>query len=252
MKLDWKAYFIFSEKELKAIVVIGLFISISCFIAIIFPAKPIQHKRFYFDPNTLDSLSAIQLGLLPKHFNTLSKYRTRGGRFYTTIDLLKWYGVPEAQLKSLLPYVRIAKIKTFSQKRALLHPCLDINRASMQDLMRIHLQPYLAKRVIRYKEYLGGYQTTGQLKKVYGMTDQAYQTLLPHLLPIKAISVKMHWSTMNYKQIASLGILEPRAIWEILQLRKEKGKMLSWEEVISRFDLTKEEAYLLKAKTDIQ
>lgn len=252
MKSNWKAYFIFSEKELKAVIVIGIFILISTATAIIFPSKPIPQKRFYFDPNTLDSNAAIQLGLLPKHFKTLSKFRARGGRFYKANDLLKWYGVPESQLKMLLPYVRIESISKKKKNKGKLFPWLDINSASVKDLDGLDLSPGLAKRIIRYRAFLGGYQAIGQLKKVYGMTDEIYQLLKPHLLPIRASSVKMHWSTMNYNQIASLGIFEPRDIWTIIRLRKEQGNQLGWEEIISRFDLNKEQAYRLKARTDIR
>ncbi len=252
MKSDWKAYFIFSEKELKAIIVIGFFILISIASSLLFPSKQIIKKRFYFDPNTLDSTTALQLGFLPKHFKTLSKFRSKGGRFYKDKDLLKWYGVPQAQLKSLLPYVRIAPISKKQNMPSPFKPWLDINKASLNDLMGLKLSPGLAKRIIRYREYLGAYQSIGQLKQVYGISDKDYQILKQNLRSIKANSVKMHWSTMNYNQIASLGIFEPRDIWTIIHLRKEGGKALSWEELISRFDLNKEQAYQLKAQTDIR
>jgi DNA uptake protein ComE-like DNA-binding protein len=252
MKSDWKAYFIFSEKELKAVIVIGIFILISTATAILFPSKPILQKRFYFDPNSLDSNAAMQLGFLPKHFKTLSKFRAKGGRFYKAKDLLKLYGVPKAQLESLLPFVRIASIPKKQYKHSQFKPWLDINRASLNDLMGLKLSPGLAKRIIRYREYLGGYQSIAQLKKVYGMSEEDYQRLRPNLLPIRANTVKMHWATMNYNQIASLGIFEPRDIWTIIHLRKEQGKELGWEELVTRFDLNKEQAYQLKAQTDIR
>ncbi len=252
MNINWKAYFIFSEKELKAIIVIGTFIIVSCSASILFPTKTIVQKRFYFDPNTLDSISAIQLGFLPKHFNTLSTFRNKGGRFYKSTDLLKWYGVPKAHLKTLLPYVRIAGSKTNRKKYPTTVPWLDINKASFNDLVGLGMHSSLARRMIRYREYLGGYQSIGQLKKVYGMTEDAYQLVKPYLLPIRAKKVKMHWSTMNYTQMTSLGILAPRDIWAILRHRKETGKEMRWEEVVSRFDLSREEAYQLKARTDIR
>lgn len=252
MKSDWKAYFIFSEKELKAVIVIGIFILISTATAILFPSKPLLQKRFYFDPNYLDSNAAMQLGFLPKHFNILSKFRAKGGRFYKPEDLLKWYGVPKAQLESLLPFVRIVSVPKKQHKHSQFKPWLDINRASLNDLMGLKLSAGLAKRIIRYREYLGGYQSIGQLKKVYGMSEEDYQRLRPNLLPIRTNTVKMHWATMNYTQMASLAIFEPRDIWTIIQLRKERGKELGWEELITRFDLNKEQAYQLKAQTDIR
>ena len=89
MKSNWKAYFIFSEKELKAIIVIGIFIMVSAVLSILFPVKKQTLRLFNFDPNTLDSNAAMQLGILPRNYSTLVKFRKKGGRFYKKEDLLK-------------------------------------------------------------------------------------------------------------------------------------------------------------------
>ena len=253
MKNSWKAYFIFSEKELKAIVVIGFFILLSCTLSYFFPPKIIRVHYFYFDPNTVDSISTIRLGLLPKHFNTLSKYRKKGGRFYQPNDLLKWYGVPSKQLNILLTYVRI---KPFKIHKRIIQPSnrwLDINKADPQKLLKIEgIGLTLANRIIRYRDFIGGFSSSQQLHKVYGMTDDIFQKMRISMLPIKPFEGKMHWSTMNYKQLASLEVFEPRQVWEILKIRKEEGRVLGWEDVIVRFDLAREQAYTLKTKTDIR
>jgi hypothetical protein len=161
MKNSWKAYLIFSEKELKAVVVIGIFILLSCSLSFFFPSKKRAIQYFYFDPNTIDSISTIRLGLLPKHFNTLSKFRKKGGRFYQPNDLLKWYGVPSKQLNILLTYVRI---KPFIIRKKIIQPSnrwLDINKASLQNLLEIEeIELPLANRIIRYRDFIGGYQSS--------------------------------------------------------------------------------------------
>jgi hypothetical protein len=253
MKNSWKAYLIFSEKELKAVVVIGVFILLSCSLSFFFPSKKKEIHYFYFDPNTIDSISTIRLGLLPKHFNTLSKFRKKGGRFYQPTDLLKWYGVPSKQLNILLPYVHI---KPFKIHKRIIQPSirwLDINKAGPQNLLEIEgIELPLANRIIRYRDFIGGYQSSQQLHKVYGMTDDIFQKIHISMLPIKPFEGKMHWPTMNYKQLASLEVFEPRQVWEILRIRKEEGRVLGWEELITRFDLGREQAYQLKSKTDIR
>lgn len=253
MKNSWKAYLIFSDKELKAVVVIGVFILLSCSLSFFFPSKKKVVHYFYFDPNTIDSISTIRLGLLPKHFNTLSKFRKKGGRFYQPTDLLKWYGVPSKQLNILLPYVHI---KPFKIHKRIIQPSirwLDINKAGPQNLLEIEgIELPLANRIIRYRDFIGGYQSSQQLHKVYGMTDDIFQKMRALMLPIKPFEGKMHWSTMNYKQLASLEVFEPRQVWEILRIRKEEGRVLGWEELITRFDLGREQAYQLKSKTDIR
>jgi hypothetical protein len=62
----------------------------------------------------------------------------------------------------------------------------------------------------------------------------------------------MHWKTMHYKQLASLGIFERREIWEILHRRNEDGLQMDWVSVVTQFDLSREQANLLKQRTDIR
>ncbi|MFY7694327.1 MAG: helix-hairpin-helix domain-containing protein [Sediminibacterium sp.] len=255
MKSNWKAYFIFSEKELKAIVVIGVFIMASAVLSILFPVKKQTIRLFYFDPNTLDSNAAMQLGILPRNYSTLAKFRKKGGRFYKKEDLLKWYGVSEELLKKLLPYVRITASKnnkyTSSYARAGLSK-LDINKADSLQLEALGIRPYLVGRIMKYRSYLGGFVSNRQLKKVYGLSDSVYDLIVPNLLPMPGPPPKMHWKTMHYKQLASLGIFERREIWEILHRRNEDGLQMDWVSVVTQFDLSREQANLLKQRTDIR
>ena len=255
MKTNWKDYLIFSEKELKAIVVIGVFILVSAIMAIVFPAKKKAIQLFYFDPNTIDSVTAIQLGLSSKQYTTVSNYRKKGGRFYTAKDIYKWYGVKHDLLNRLYPYVRIqtkrspVKYKSSNWSKA---PLLDINKAELRDFERLGLPSKLAERIIKYRSFLGGFSSLGQLQKVYGMNEALFRELRPYLSLEMGLRSKMHWNTMNYTQLEQLGLFEQREIWQILRNRKEQGVAKHWAEMVVEFDLNREQANLLKAKTDIK
>jgi competence protein ComEA len=255
MKNSWKAYFIFSEKELKAIIVIGAFIIASTVMAVLFPAKKKTIQLFYFDPNTVDSISAIKLGIQPRQFNTLSKFRKKGGRFYKKEDIFKWYGVSKQLLEKLFPYVRISTIRNskYSSRFSITKLSKrDINKLDSQQLESLGIRPYLAARIIQYRGYLGGFTSNSQLKKVYGLTDSVYNELVPNLSPIPGPKPKMHWETMNYMQLVSLGLFERREIGQILKQRKEEGVVSRWVAVVAQFDLSREQAMLLRERTDIR
>lgn len=92
MPQSWKAYFIFSKKEQRGIVVLGCILFLSVLFHLIFPGKiktnmtresgsNVKRHLFPFDPNTLDSENAISLGFSAKQFSTLQHYRLKGGRF---------------------------------------------------------------------------------------------------------------------------------------------------------------------------
>lgn len=253
MKSDWKNYFIFSEKELKAVVVVGAFVIASIAMAILFPAKKKRIHLFYFDPNTLDSMAAMQLGCMPKNYVTLANYRKKGGRFYQAKDIFKWYGVKASLLKQIYPYVRIRKRIDKPTYRAAKKTLMDINKVGPGDLERLgFIQHSLAIRIIKYRTYLGGFRSLGQLQKVYGMNASSFRQLLPYVSLEKVEKVKMHWATMNYQQIEALDVFESREIWQILKDRKQQGKARDWAGLVVQFDLSREQAGVLKAKTDIR
>ncbi len=58
----------------------------------------------------------------------------------------------------------------------------DINKADSIDLVQLRgIGPSYARRIIRYREKLGGYANVEQLQEVYGMTEETYKAIVPHL-----------------------------------------------------------------------
>ena len=68
----------------------------------------VKHRqRFYFDPNTLDEAGWASMGLPERSIRTIAHYRSKGGTFRRKEDLLRIYGLAPALADELLPYVRI-------------------------------------------------------------------------------------------------------------------------------------------------
>ena len=124
---SWEAYFIFSEKERKGIIVLGIILTLSIVLALLVPHKkdivgkaspltiPTLHL-FTFDPNTIDSANAIHLGIPLKQVNTLMHYREKGGRFYKKEDILKLYGLDPVIAHQLIPFIELSSSERSSYK----------------------------------------------------------------------------------------------------------------------------------------
>ena len=123
---SWEAYFIFSEKERKGIIVLGVILILSIVFALLVPhkndlvrktnllASPTLHL-FKFDPNTIDSSNAIHLGIPLKQVKTLMHYREKGGRFYKKEDILKLYGLDPAIAHQLIPFIELTSTENLSK-----------------------------------------------------------------------------------------------------------------------------------------
>ena len=277
----WKSYFIFSEKEQKGILVLGIVLVVSVMLHIIFPGKLKTSKEnqtlniatrhlFNFDPNTIDSITAAQLGLSPKQFSILNNYRNKGGRFKQSDDIYKLYGLPKETAKILFPFVHIplmhnenlmrygnSKIE-YSVKYKSVNTIwkLDLNNTTFDDWEKLtKLDTLLIHRILKYKIFIGAFSYKSQLQKVYGINDSIYQLLKPHLVISnqqanaafkKSLLLNSH--SMNFDEWKSLGLFQDREIWKILRLRKANGGAIGWRTLVLEFDLSAEQAQILRQK----
>ena len=283
---SWEAYFIFSEKERKGIIVLGVILTLSIVFALLVPhkndlvrktkplASPTLHL-FKFDPNTIDSAKAIHLGIPLKQVNTLMHYREKGGRFYKKEDLLKLYGLDPLIAHQLIPFIELTSSESkwgsnpyrdkgnnfksnyshsykYKMNNGSPSWTIDINEADASEWNdKTKLPMNIVHQIINYKNHLGGFTHPLQLKKVYGLADTTFQNLRPHLLVQKNFKPLLNSSTMNFAQWKSLGIFEDQQLYEILKLRKQQGGKVSWRELVILFDLPEKQALWLKSQVII-
>ena len=273
MKLDWKPYFIFTSKEQKGIIVLGFILFFSLLLNYLLPVKKNEFSNsdgevdvpiayFYFDPNRLDTANGYRLGFSKKQMTTLLNYRAKGGRFYKKEDLQKWYGIRESQLKLLLPWVRIQdsvyKGRVYEKQNWAKHKFelqsqekIDVNNAVAGDWIRITgLPAYKVKRILTYQKWSGGFTSIIDLKKVFGITAFDFDMIKPFLKYQNLKTKKLNYQTMRFEDWMSLGIFDERTVWAILKQKKQQGR-LSWAEMVIQFDLTENEASVLKKRTNL-
>ena len=133
-------------------------------------------KYYSFDPNLATTQQFEELGFPEYLFQRINNYRKAGGRFNKRNDLLKIYGMDSALYFQLEPYISIADSPSRpaeSNKKETIKPrviLFDINVADTAQLKLIYgIGPVLAARIIKYRDALGGFISTQQLKEVYGL-----------------------------------------------------------------------------------
>lgn len=271
MRNEWKLYFLFSEKEQKGMIALGCILFFSTFISFLLPKKQGEtemaashsienFKLVPFDPNTIDSMGAIRLGIPPKQVRTLLNYRKKGGRFYKKEQLGKLYGLSSVIVEKLIPYVRITEqaskqiysnnyMKYATKNKDPNFWKIDINEASEKEwIQKTNLAQPIVHRILRYKNYVGAFENVYQLKKVYGITEQDFQLLRRHLSVGKNTARKFVANTMNFEKWESLGMFTHKEIALILKARKANGGRIGWKEIVILCDLTESQAIDLKSK----
>jgi competence protein ComEA len=134
-----------------------------------------QPVLFSFDPNTLSFDSLILLGIPEKLAGRLINYRKSGASFRVKSDLTKVYGFPEDIYASLLPFISLPD--SVSKSTKIPETLLDINFTDEQALVSCaNIDVALAKRIVKYRQLLGGFIHEDQLAEVYGIiTDLQFR-----------------------------------------------------------------------------
>lgn len=156
-------------------------------------------ELFSFDPNTADSSQLLRLGLAPWMVRNIYRYRAKGGVFRQKSDFARVYGLTRGQYRALEPYIVIgsdyqpaysgaakdkpAKAYADSAQSHRQHnyqhklhegETISLNSADTSVLKRIPgIGSFFARRIVAYRERLGGFDHAEQLLEIDDFPKQA-------------------------------------------------------------------------------
>lgn len=148
-------------------------------------------ESFEFDPNLIDELGMQRLGLSEKQIKQILNYRNKKGHFYKKEDFGKIYAIDDETYNRLENYIVMATKekqrayknnkkfkKEYTAKAKYKKVFVEINSASVEDLQTIRgIGEAFSKRIIKYRNNLGGFVQKEQLLEVYGIDDEKYSQI---------------------------------------------------------------------------
>jgi len=220
-------------------------------------ATPI--RLFSFDPNTASAEDFTALGLPPRTVKTIMNYKAKNGKFYKKEDFQKMYNLSDKDYQRLAPYITIAgnrpKYKEYDnnttsyqanshqERKPAGKRIVDLNAADEAALLQLRgIGPAFSKRIINFRNGLGGFVKVEQLKEVYGFPDSTYQQLKSQLTVDANLVRKININTATQEQLAKHTYIGKKIAAQILQLRDEKGSFKEIEE-LRAIPLINEEKY---------
>lgn len=136
-----------------------------------------------FNPNTVDSLTFLRLGLPRWMVHNILKYRARGGKFRKPQDFRKIYGMTDERFALLLPYIDIPTVNRDTVRMAVTRDSvhlpkypikyasaikLELNTVDTTELRKIPgVGSSIARMIVRYRQQLGGYYSVQQLEEIH-------------------------------------------------------------------------------------
>lgn len=155
----------------------------------------VSGRLFYFDPNAASDEEWHSLGLNARAIRTVRNYLNKGGRFRKPEDITKIWGIDPSLAAALLPYVRIPEQKpgrpeqhnrTFTSHQVM----VDVNLADSATWESLPgIGPSLARRIVQFREKLGGFYVVDQVSETFGLPDSVYRKIRPRLL-LKELAVR--------------------------------------------------------------
>ena len=205
------------------------------------PGKRVQ-KLFPFDPNTTDQQGWQRLGFSEKQAKVILNYRNKGGKFRKTEDLQQLYVISPKVYEQLRPFVVIkatvsneqghatSRVTTkkppasFVSYAAAAAVMVEINRADTLELDKISgIGPAFARRIVKYRERLGGFYKREQLMEVFGLDSLKFNEIKDQVKVDISVLKMLHINSAKFEDLRNHPYLRYKQINAIIQYREQHG-----------------------------
>lgn len=199
---------------------------------------------FPFDPNRVDSVAFVRLGIQPHIAKIILRYRSKGGQYHSAEEFSKVPFLDKETFLRLKPFIRIdavlqVKPDTFAKKTPPFVKQQKVAQGAIFELSTVDTTALktipgigsgIAHSIVAYRARLGGFYTIDQLKELKNISDEQMNNfrkfLVLGIIEIQRIDVNKA-SLDRLRSHPYLNFYQARAI---VELRKKKGKLTSLDE----------------------
>ena len=211
-------------------------------------------KLFLFDPNTATIDDWISLGIKQRTAETIQKYVAKGGRFHQPNDLKKIWGLSKVDVDRLLPYVSIKNTepaypqhekKIYSENSYSFVPRtiqkVDINLADTTAYIALPgIGSKLAKRIISFRDKLGGFYSVNQVAETFLLPDSTFQKIKPYLMMSGTSLKKININKASIDEMKIHPYIRYNIANAIFQYREQHGNFNSTDEIMKILIVTED------------
>lgn len=214
------------------------------------------HALFDFDPNQLSDSGFSALGFSQKEIGTLRKYMAAGGEFREKDDFARLYFIDEARFDSIRPHLllpekappkkpRYAERKFEKKERVKWSDTADydsfrynpikaeLNTSDTNELLEVAgIGSFYARRIVEYREELGGYFTIAQLMELWKMNEENVD-LIAEQVEIDTTEIrKININTATAQKLSKHPYISFGLANKIVTRREERGAFRNIDEMV--------------------
>lgn len=192
-------------------------------------ANSTKTELFNFDPNTTTDNEFLRLGFSTKQVATIRNYQNKGGYFKDKVGFFKLRGLRSDQKRELADFVFIKNNKETtidSKKLVISNSQIELNSADTIQLKKLPgIGDKLSKRIVKYRDLLGGFYSVNQLKEVYGMADHTIRQIEDMVTVDVAKIKKLDVNFADLKELSKHPYLKKNLALQIVKFRTKYGSI---------------------------
>ena len=214
------------------------------------PTETVELHPFPFNPNTISEEELRQIGLADRQIRNVLNYRTSGGKFYSKKDFGKLYTISDEDFAQLEPFIVLPEVSrpashqprnrnnntppaeetTPGGKKEI--PIVDLNTADSTLLVELpQIGPYMASRILDFREKLGGFVDMEQLYDVKGMDSTRFATIQPFLVVGEITTQKIDVNRADFRTLVRHPYLSYEQVKCIFNQREQRGMIRDWSQL---------------------
>ncbi len=201
-------------------------------------------KLFVFNPNDLPEDDWVRLGLSPAQARAVKNFEAKGGKFETKEDVKKLFVISAERYNELEPFIALPEKtdkfqKTHDQSASSAtdkrQPAIvELNTADSTDLVSVDgIGPVFAKRILAYRERLGGFHSTGQLREVFGIDEERFEKISALVKTDSTYIRKINVNTAGVSDLRKHPYISPNVAQGLVNYRKQHGTFRSVTDIRS-------------------
>jgi len=182
---------------------------------------------FPFDPDTMKENDWRCLGLTDIQVRRINRYKQSiGGHFETKGQFSEIYGIGSQSMDSLLKYIQIKNRPATDKGWHHQSGSIDLNSADTVLLKSLPgIGSVLSRRIIKYRDLLGGFYSITQLKEVYGLKPEVFQKIEQQVRIDTLVIKKINLNFISFEELSEHPYIGKNQARKIIKFRSENGEI---------------------------
>jgi len=211
---------------------------------------------FNFDPNTLPLEGWQKLGFSEKQASVIVNYRKSSKPFRSIQDLERIFVIGKEGAKRLEPFAHFnipisdsssAEKPPLQAKQRYIPKTIELNSADTLELTELRgIGPSWARRIVRYRDRLGGYISLEQLFELKGMTDSLMDKISTQLVIDTNLIQKLNVNEADVESLRNHPYIHSNLANSIVNFRLKHGPYKSAKALLQLRNLKEEDFDRLK------